>query len=149
MRRFRAQVTGYLTTQNYKEGSLVKKGDVLFTIDQRPFRPRWRRPRQTMRRRLQRRNSLGSPLAARRNFIETKVISQQEYDTAYQNAQADTASVAAAQANVQSAQINLNYCTITAPFDGIAGIAQAQIGDLVGPGGTAVGPHPNVADQSH
>jgi membrane fusion protein, multidrug efflux system len=70
-------------------------------------------------------------------LYETKVTSQQEYDTAYQNAQASVASVAAAQANVQTAQINLNYCTITAPFDGIAGVAQAQIGDLVGPGGTA------------
>ena len=45
--------------------------------------------------------------------------------------------MAAAQANVQTAQINLNYYTITAPFDGIAGVAQAQIGDLVGPGGTS------------
>ncbi len=69
-------------------------------------------------------------------MYKTKVISQQEYDTSYQQAQADFAAVAAQQAQVDTAQINLNYCTITAPFDGIVGLAQAQIGDLVGPSGS-------------
>ena len=133
----RAQVTGYLTTQNYKEGSLVKKGDVLFTIDKRPFEASLAQAQADYAKAVAAAQLARITLGRQTQLYETKVISQQEYDTAYQNAQADTASVAAAQANVQSAQINLNYCTVTAPFDGIAGVAQAQIGDLVGPGGTS------------
>ena len=133
----RAQVTGYLTTQNYKEGSLVIKGDVLFTIDKRPFQASLAQAQADYAKAVAVAQLAQITLSRQTQLYETKVISQQEYDTAYQNAQADLASVAAAQANVQTAQINLNYCTITAPFDGIAGVAQAQIGDLVGPAGTS------------
>jgi RND family efflux transporter MFP subunit len=133
----RAQVTGYLTTQDYKEGSLVKKGDVLFTIDKRPFQAALAQAQADYAKAVAAAQLAQITLGRQTQLYETKVISQQEYDTSYQNAQAGVASVAAAQANVQTAQINLNYCTIIAPFDGIAGVAQAQIGDLVGPGGTA------------
>jgi RND family efflux transporter MFP subunit len=133
----RAQVTGYLMTLNYKEGSVVKKGDVLFTIDKRPFEAALAQAQADYAKAVAAAQLAEITLRRQKQLYETKVTSQQDYDTAYQNAQADVAAVAAAQANVQSAQINLNYCTITAPFDGIAGVAQAQIGDLVGPGGTA------------
>ena len=133
----RAQVTGYLISQNYKEGSLVKKGDVLFTIDKRPFEASLAQAQADYAKTVASAQLAQITLGRQTQLYETKVISQQEYDTSYQNAQAGVASVAAAQANVQTAQINLNYCTITAPFDGIAGIAQAQIGDLVGPGGVS------------
>lgn len=133
----RAQVTGYLISQNYKEGSLVKKGDVLFTIDKRPFEASLAQAQADYAKAVASAQLAQITLRRQTQLYETKVISQQEYDTSYQNAQAGVASVAAAQANVQTAQINLNYCTITAPFEGIAGVAQAQIGDLVGPGGTA------------
>ena len=129
----RAQVTGYLMTQNYKEGSLVKKGDVLFTIDKRPFEAALAQAQADYAKAVASAQLAQITLGRQTQLYQTKVISQQEYDTSYQNAQAGVASVAAAQANVQTAQINLNYCTITAPFDGIAGVAQAQIGDLVGP----------------
>ena len=133
----RAQVTGYLMTQDYKEGSLVKKGEVLFTIDKRPFQAALAQAQADYAKAVANAQLAEITLRRQTQLYETKVISQQEYDTSYQNTQASIASVAAQQANVQTAQINLNYCTITAPFDGIAGVAQAQIGDLVGPGGTA------------
>jgi membrane fusion protein (multidrug efflux system) len=133
----RAQVTGYLMTQDYKEGSLVKKGTTLFTIDKRPFEAALAQAQADYAKAVAAAQLAQITLDRQTQLYQTKVISQQEYDTAYQNAQSGVASVAAAQANVQTAQINLNYCTITAPFDGIAGVAQAQIGDLVGPGGTA------------
>ena len=112
----RAQVTGYLTTQNYKEGSLVIKGDVLFTIDKRPFQASLAQAQADYAKAVAVAQLAQITLSRQTQLYETKVISQQEYDTAYQNAQADLASVAAAQANVQTAQINLNYCTITAPL---------------------------------
>lgn len=133
----RAQVTGYLLTQNYKEGSLVKKGDVLFTIDPRPFQAALAQAQADYAKSVAQAQLAQITLDRQTQLYKTKVISQQEYDTSYQNTQADIAGSAAAQAAVQSAQINLNYCTIRAPFDGIAGVAQAQIGDLVGPGGTS------------
>lgn len=134
-----AQVTGYLLTQNYKEGSFVKKGDLLFTIDPRPFQAALAQAQANYARSVAQAQLQQITLERQSQLYKTKVISQQEYDTSYQDTQAAIASAAASQAEMQSAQVNLDYCTISAPFDGIAGVAQAQIGDLVGPGGkTAV-----------
>ena len=130
-----AQITGYLLTQNYKEGSMVKKGDTLFTIDPRPFEAALAQAQAEYASAVAKAQRQQLTLQKQTQLYETKVISEQEYQTSYQDTQAALANVAAAQAAVQSAQVNLGYCTITAPFDGIAGIAQAQIGDLVGPGG--------------
>jgi len=133
----RAQITGYLLTQNYKEGSSVKKGDVLFTIDPRPFQAALAQAQANYGQALAQAQLAQITLDRQAQLYKTKVISQQQYDTSYQDTQAAIAGAAALQAAVQTAQINLDYCTITAPFDGIAGVAKAQIGDLVGPGGTA------------
>lgn len=133
----RAQVTGYLMTQDYKEGSFVKKGTELFTIDKRPFQASLAQAQADYAASVAKAQLSQITLDRQTQLYKTKVISQQEYDTYYQTAQADIAQAAALQAAVQSAQINLDYCTITAPFDGVTGVAQAQIGDLVGPGGTA------------
>lgn len=130
-----AQVTGYLLTQNYKEGSAVKKGDVLFTIDPRPFQAALAQAQANYAQAVAQAQLLQITLQRQAQLYQTKVISQQQYDTSYQDTQAGIAAAAAAQAQMQAAQVNLDYCTLTAPFDGIAGVAQAQIGDLVGPGG--------------
>lgn len=132
----RAQVNGYLLTQNYKEGSLVKKGTILFTIDPRPFEAALAQAQADYAKAVAQATLAKVTLDRQTQLYKTKVISQQEYDTSYQQAQADFAAVAAQQAQVDTAQINLNYCTIIAPFDGIVGLAQAQIGDLVGPSGS-------------
>lgn len=130
-----AQVTGYLLTQNYKEGSSVKKGDILFTIDPRPFQAALAQAEADYASAVAKAQLQQITLQRQEQLYKTKVISEQEYQTSYQNTQASLANVAASQAAVQAAQVNLEYCTIRAPFDGVAGLAQAQIGDLVGPGG--------------
>ncbi len=130
-----AQVTGYLLTQNYKEGSMVKKGDTLFTIDPRPFQAALAQAQAQYASAVAKAQLQELTLQKQTQLYQTKVISEQAYQTSYQDTQASIADVAAAQAAVQSAQVNLGYCTITAPFDGVVGVAQAQIGDLVGPGG--------------
>ncbi|MEI6032756.1 MAG: efflux RND transporter periplasmic adaptor subunit [Verrucomicrobiae bacterium] len=130
-----AQVTGYLLTQNYKEGSEVKKGDLLFTIDPRPFQAALAQAQADYARAVAQAQLAQITLQRQSQLYKTKVISQQEYDTSYQDTQAALAAAAASQAQMQAAQVNLDYCTISAAFDGIAGVAQAQIGDLVGPGG--------------
>ncbi len=130
-----AQVTGYLLTQNYKEGAMVKKGDTLFTIDPRPFEAALAQAQAEYSSAVAKAQLQQLTLQKQTQLYQTKVISEQEYQTSYQDTQAAIANVAAAQAAVQSAQVNLGYCTITAPFDGVTGVAQAQVGDLVGPGG--------------
>lgn len=135
--KIRAQVTGYLISQNYHEGSFVKKGDVLFLIDARPFEAALAQSQADYAQKVAQAQLAQITLNRQTELYKTKVISEQEFDTASQDARAAAAAAAAAQASVQAAQVNLNYCTISAPFDGIAGRALAQIGDLVGPGGSA------------
>jgi membrane fusion protein (multidrug efflux system) len=131
-----AQVTGYLLTQNYKEGSAVKKGDILFTIDPRPFEAALKQSQAQYASAVAKAQLQELTLQKQTQLYKTKVISEQEFQTSYQDTQASVANVAAAAAAAEAAQVNLDYCTVHAPFDGVVGVAQAQIGDLVGPGGS-------------
>ncbi len=132
--QIRAQVSGYLVKQDYKEGSAVKKGDVLFEIDRRPFAAALAQAEGML---AQAKAQLGkaeldvardTPLAA------DKAVSQEELDDAVQGKLAAQAQVASAQASVDQAQLNLDFTRVVSPIDGIAGLVRAQIGDLVGPG---------------
>jgi membrane fusion protein (multidrug efflux system) len=134
----RARVTGYLEKRAYQEGGFVKKGDLLFEIDSRPFvaaldqaQGQLQQAQATM---------IGSELDAKRakELFQNKVISDQEYTNKTQDYQTKAAAVTAAQAGVEQAQLNLDYTKIISPLDGIAGQAQAQIGDLVGTGSNTV-----------
>jgi len=130
----RPQVTGYLISQNYKEGDVVKKGQVLFRIDPRVFQAaldqamgqlaqqqaRWTTAKANLRR--------IKPLAAQ------NAVSQKDLDDATGQEQSTHASVIAAQATVDTARLDLEFTKVTSLIDGVAGIAKAQIGDLVGPG---------------
>ncbi|GAB4167375.1 MAG: multidrug efflux RND transporter periplasmic adaptor subunit AcrA [Terrimicrobiaceae bacterium] len=134
----RAQVTGYLISQNYREGGFVKRGDILFQLDARPFEAALAQAQADYAQKVANAQLAQITLQRQTELFKTKVISAQEFDVSAQDAAAATAAAAAAQASVQAAQVNLDYCTIQAPFDGVVGRAQAQIGDLVGPGGSAV-----------
>lgn len=130
----RPQVTGYLISQNYKEGDVVKKGQLLFRIDPRVFQAaldqamgqlaqqqaRWTTAKANLRR--------IKPLAAQ------NAVSQKDLDDATGQEQSTHASVIAAQATVDKAKLDLEFTRVTSLIDGVAGIAKAQIGDLVGPG---------------
>lgn len=116
----RAQVSGYLISQNYKEGEQVKKGQVLFEIDPRTFqaaynqaKARWDQARANLNR--------IKPLAAQ------NAVSQKDLDDAI-------GTEASTKADYDKAALELGFTRITSPIDGIAGIAKAQMGNLVGPG---------------
>lgn len=115
-----AQVSGYLLRQDYTEGQLVKKGDLLFEIDDRTYQA-------TLDQALAKLGKTELDVKRYTPLAKTEAISQQELDDAIQ---ANLAAKAAA----DEAQLNVNFCKITAPVDGVAGLAQAQVGDLVGPG---------------
>jgi RND family efflux transporter MFP subunit len=136
--QIRAQVAGYLLKQDYVEGSRVKQGDLLFEIDARPFQALLD---QAMAKLGQDQAMLGkTELDVKRYtpLVKVQAISQEELDDAVQANLAAKAAVAADQAAIESAQLNLGFTKILSPVDGIAGTAQAQIGDLLGPGGAVL-----------
>lgn len=115
----RAQVAGYILRQNYKDGELVHKGDLLFEIDPRPFQA-------TLDQKLATEHKSALDVARLTPLAKESAVTQQELDNAVQQNLAD-------KANVDSARLNLEFTKILAPVEGIAGIANIQIGDLVGP----------------
>src|SRR5213595_3210414 len=128
-----AQVSGYIISRDYKEGSVVKKGDLLFRIDSRPFDAALAQAKANLAKAqaTQAKADAGEKRAI--DLFNNKVTSPQERDTALQAAAAARADTQADEAAVEQAELNLAYTRIIAPIDGIAGIATAQVGDLVSP----------------
>lgn len=127
----RPQVKGYLLKRHYQEGSRVAKGDLLFEIDPREFQARVDHARAALAeaQALLRKSELDveryTPLAA------VGAVSQQELDDAIQARLANRASVDGARADLSQAELELGWTQVTSPIDGVAGIADAQVGDLV------------------
>jgi RND family efflux transporter MFP subunit len=166
----KAQVTGYLLTRNYKEGSFVRKGQVLFEIDPRPFQAALDQAKgQLAQAQAQLTQDQAQLATAEANQLKSQLdvekygplarvdaVSKQDFDNATQTDRANKAQVQAAQAaiaaakaqiqagqaQVETASINLGFTRIVAPIDGIVGIAQAQVGDLVS---TSSGPLTTVS----
>jgi membrane fusion protein (multidrug efflux system) len=152
----RAQVTGYLTKQGYLEGAYVKKGDLLFQIDPRPF--------QAALDQAQGQLAQAKAMLANAEAVEVRTqldvnrytplakeqaASQQDLDNSIQNNLAAKATVETAKAQiktyeaaVETAKINLDFTRLIAPIDGIAGQALLQVGALVSP---ASGPVTSVS----
>jgi membrane fusion protein, multidrug efflux system len=129
----RAQVSGYLISRDYPEGTIVKRGDPLFTIDARPFRSAFEGARSELERARAAQSKAEQDVARFTPLAQSGAVSQEELDNAVQSARANRAAVEAARAKVEQAQIELGFTKIASPIDGIAGVAKAQIGDLVGP----------------
>lgn len=129
----RPQVTGYLIKQNYREGELVKKGRVLFEIDPRTFKAALDQAKGQLSQQQARHDTAKANLARIRPLAAQNAVSQKDLDDAIGAELSSRSSVEAAQAAVEEAQLNLEFTKITSPVDGIAGIAKAQLGDLVGP----------------
>jgi membrane fusion protein (multidrug efflux system) len=141
------QVTGYLILQNYREGSVVHKGQVLFQIDPRPFQAVLEQAQGQL---GQARGSVGqaqaqlelaqinvkrdTPLAAGRAIAQSQLDTEtQQASQAEATVRSAQASVAAAQAAVDTARINLGFTQVRSLITGVAGQATTQVGNLVGP----------------
>lgn len=127
------QVTGYLIKQDYREGSFVNKDDVLFEIDPRPFQATLDQAKAGL---AQAEAQLGSAsLNVKRDIPEAaeKAIPQSQLDNDRQAELAAKASVAAGQAAVEQAELNLGFTKVRSLISGIVGIAQVQVGNLVTP----------------
>ena len=126
-------MTGYLIKQNYREGELVKNGQVLFEIDPRTFRAALDQAKAQLAQQQARHDTAKANLARIRPLAEKNAVSQKDLDDAIGAELSTRSSVEAAQAAVEEAQLNIEFTKITSPVDGIAGIAKAQLGNLVGP----------------
>jgi RND family efflux transporter MFP subunit len=127
------QVTGYIVDQTYKEGSFVRKGQILFQIDTRPFQALLDQAKAQL---AQAQAQLGkTQLDVDRDtpLAKERAIAQSQLDNDIQANLAAKASVKAAEAQVEQAQLNLDFTHVTSLVNGIAGIAQVQIGNLVSP----------------
>jgi RND family efflux transporter MFP subunit len=131
--QIRPQVSGYIIKQNYTEGSLVRKGQVLFEIDSRPFMAALDRAKGDL---AQAQAQLGkSTLDVERDkpLAEAMAIAKSQLDNEVQAKLGAKAAVESSKAAVEQAELNLEWTKVTSLVDGIAGIAQVQIGNLVGP----------------
>lgn len=132
------QISGYLKSQDYQNGAMVKKGDILFHIDDQSFRDQVRQAEARLseaKAQLQQQEydkNIYAPLAAK------DIVSKQKYEDTALAVEAAKASLLASQAALSLAQQNLAYTVITSPIDGVAGIATVQQGDLVSPEGKSM-----------
>ena len=143
----RAQVTGYLLRQGYQEGAFVRKGQLLFEIDPRPFQAVLDQAEGQL---AQAKAQLANAQAVQGRteldvnryapLAKEQAASQQDLDNAVQNNMAAKATVATAEAQIKSAEaavetakINLDFTRLVAPIEGVAGQAQLQVGALVNP----------------
>jgi RND family efflux transporter MFP subunit len=127
------QVTGYIIKQNYKEGSQVHNGDVLFEIDPRPFQALLDQAKAQL---AQAQAQMGkTQLDVDRDtpLAKERAIAQSQLDNDIQANLAAKAAVQSSEAQVEQAQLNLGFTHVTSLFDGIAGIALIQLGNLVNP----------------
>jgi RND family efflux transporter MFP subunit len=127
------QVSGYLIKQSYKEGSYVRKAQVLFEIDPRPFQAVLDQAKAQL---AQAEAQLGkTQLDVDRDtpLAKERAIAQSQLDNDIQANLAARAAVKSAEAQVEQAQLNLEFTHVTSLVDGISGIAQVQIGNLVSP----------------
>jgi len=129
----RPQVSGYLLKISYDQGTLVQPGAPLFEIDPREFKAELDSATGQLGEAQAKLKKTKTYVARYRPLAQQGAISQQELDDAIQNMLASEASVVSAQAQVEQARLNLQWTKIASPIEGIAGISQAQIGDLVGP----------------
>jgi membrane fusion protein (multidrug efflux system) len=130
----RAQVQGLLIKRDYTEGDFVRAGQVLFEIDPRTFQAALEQAKAQLAEQKARWETVKANLERIKPLVEQRAVSRKDFDDAV-GAEAGThAAVTAAQAVVDKVQLDLGFTKIISPIDGIAGIAKAQLGNLVGPG---------------
>lgn len=129
----RARVSGYILSQNYSDGSPVKKGDLLFEIDPRSFEASLAQAQASLAEAEA--DQVRAELNAQKytQTFETGAVSKKDRDNTVQQNEAAKAKVKAEEASVEQAKLNLAFTKVLAPLDGIISIATRNIGDLVGP----------------
>lgn len=126
------KISGYLLKQNYKDGEQVRAGQLLFQIDDREYKAALDQALGELAQQQAQNKKNQQDLARYKPLYAQSVVSAEEYDHVNQAASASAAAVQAAQATVETAKLNFEWTQVTSPINGIAGIAKAQVGNLVG-----------------
>jgi multidrug efflux system membrane fusion protein len=132
-----AQISGQIIERHFADGADVKKGDLLFTIDPRPYQAALGQAQGAL---AQNRAQLAlDNINLRRvtDLQKKQVVTPQELDTAKTNVATDEAKIQSAEAAEAAAQVNLDYCSIRSPIDGRTGLRQVDAGNIVNPGGAS------------
>jgi membrane fusion protein, multidrug efflux system len=127
----RARVDGQIVEVNFKEGEEVRKGSVLFRIDPRPYEAALRQAEATNARDVAARDQAQAQEKRYKDLLEKNFVSKDAYAQFRTNADTAAAVAEASKAAVDSARLNLEYCTIRSPIDGYPGKIQIQLGNLV------------------
>ncbi|MBV7265167.1 efflux RND transporter periplasmic adaptor subunit [Erythrobacter ani] len=127
----RARVSGYLRQAHFREGTLVRRGQLLFTIDPRPFEAEVARAQADLQATLTRRDLAIADLGRAEFLLKEEAISKEEYDSRVQARQESRASVAAAEATLRQAQLDLEFTRVTSPISGRVGSREVTRGNLV------------------
>jgi membrane fusion protein, multidrug efflux system len=125
------KVSGYITKRNYQEGYFVTKGQILFEIDARPLRASLDQAKATVAGAMANLGNSKLNVARDTPLAKEKAIAQSQLDNDVQTMKANQAALDAAFAGQQTAELNLAWTQVRSPIDGIAGVAAAQVGDLV------------------
>lgn len=132
----RPRVTGYIESVNFTEGSVVKKGDLLFVIDQRPYRAELDRAQAELARAVARAELSATDVERSEKLLGVKAVSREEYDQRVNAQRESQANVEAARAAVTAAKLNLEFTRVTAPIGGRVSRAVVTSGNLVTGGST-------------
>lgn len=127
----RPRVSGYIDSVNLKPGMLVKKGDVLFVIDPRPYRAELARAEAAVAGSQAKADLAKTEQERSRKLLADNAIAQRDYDERTANVRQLDAAARADQAALQTARLNVEWTTIRAPFDGRVGKAEVTVGNLV------------------
>jgi membrane fusion protein, multidrug efflux system len=133
-----ARVEGFLETVNFKDGTFVKKGQRLYTIDNRPFVAAVAEAKAKVAQAQAEALRVHQDVVRYEPLVAKNAVSVQDLETAKANERAQQSAVAAAQATLQKAQIDLGYTTVLAPDDGLIGVTEVFAGTLVGKGSTTL-----------
>ncbi len=127
----RARVAGTLAQVHFQDGALVTKGQLLFSIDARPFAAEVARAESVLAAAQARAELAQTELARAKTLLDSKAVSRQEFDQLSSGARTSAADIQAAQAALRSAQLNLEYASVRAPIAGRASRANVTAGNLV------------------
>lgn len=130
-----ARISGYLMAASFDEGAMVKKGDLLFVIDRRPYETALAAARATLEGAEARLELAELNIERAAQLVESRMIPQRDYDAAIEERKAAAAALASAKAAVRSAELDLGYCEIRAPISGRVGRRLVTEGNYVTGGG--------------
>jgi membrane fusion protein (multidrug efflux system) len=131
--RIQAHVTGYLLSQRFKEGSFVHRNEILFELDARPFRAVLAQANAELGERLADEARTARDVARDLPLAEAKAIPKNQLDNDVELHRAAVAAVSAARANAQQAELDVGFTHVRSLIDGIVGITEVQVGNLVTP----------------